>query len=321
VSCPTKEHLTFPSLPEPSWRGCCVSIGNFDGVHLGHAALVEALHAMAVRMSVPGIVLTFHPHPAEVVGAAPPRRLLPIEDRARMLRALGADGVWVLPFDMTLAQATPAAFASDLLGGVLAARGVVIGPDFRFGAARAGDSSLLGRLGHSLGFEVAQVPPVMVDGDRVSSSRIRTLLASGQVETAARLLGRHYRVKGTVVEGRRVGTRIGFPTANIRLFDDVLIPAHGVYVVHLRVGPSPAGCRPWEGVASVGVRPTLGQGLALSVEAHAFGIEGPLYGEVVTLEFLARLRDEKRFDSMASLAAAIREDVEKAKAYFAVGPA
>lgn len=303
------------SRPSPSWRNVCLTIGNFDGVHLGHQQLVHELRRMSQRKGTQGVALTFFPHPAEVLTAGRPQRLLPLEDRIRMLLSVGATGAWVLPFDRKLSSLSAERFVEDVLLSRSAISGLVVGPDFRFGANREGDSALLAWFGERKGFEVSVVPPLEVDGMRVSSSFIRRLLMEGKVADATRMLGRTYRVKGTVVRGKQVGTSLGFPTANLCLSDDVLVPANGIYVIRMRIGRTPSESIPLDGVANVGHRPTLDNG-PLQVEAHLFGIERPLYGEVVTLEFLERIRDERRFGTLEELRAAIRQDVERARRYF-----
>jgi len=303
--------------PSESWKGCCISIGNFDGVHLGHAELVNSLKEMSARHGTVGVVMTFYPHPAVVIRGKVPKRLLPIDDRVRMLLALGAGAVWVVPFHSGLARVSAGEFIEEILLKKLKISGIVVGPDFRFGANREGDSRLLAQYGERHRFDLKIVSPFLVDGLRVSSSELRRLLLEGKVEPAGALLGRNYRVKGTVVHGMKMGSRIGFPTANIRLSDDVLTPANGIYVIRLRIGGTPSESRPYDGVANIGTRPTLESDGAVSVEAHLFGIDRPLYGEAVTMEFLKRIRDETRFDSLEQLVAAIELDVRTAREYFA----
>lgn len=305
-------------VSRPEWRGCCLSIGNFDGVHLGHAALLSSLRPLADRHGARAVVLTFDPHPAQLVSDKPLLRLLPVEDRVRMLLTRGADAVWLARFDTALAQLTAEEFVRQILVERLGIRGLVVGPDFRFGAGRAGDCALLSRLAPGAGFELEAVSPVLVNGIRVSSSAIRTALAEGRVADAARLLGRPYRLKGTVRHGQRIGTRIGFPTANIAPSGEVLIPANGVYVIRARVGDDPASARPLDGVASVGTRPTFADAAGsapVTVEAHLFDVREELYDRAAAIEFLHRLRDERRFDSPEALVHQIRVDVAAAREF------
>ena len=311
----TLAKIVHGPTPSSAWRGCCISIGNFDGVHLGHMQLLHALGAMKKRFGCPGVVLTFHPHPAEVLSNKRPRRLLPIEDRARMLLARGADAVWIIPFSEEFGRQPADRFIREVLMEQLAVRGVVVGPDCRFGADRKGDSGLLKLHGEKVGFEVAVVPPLDVDGNRVSSTLVRNLLGEGSVEQAGKLLGRPYRTKGEVVRGMQVGTKLGFPTANLELGDDVLLPARGIYLIRVRLGERPGASPALAGVANVGTRPTVDDG-ALLVEAHLFDVDRPLYGEHVTLEFLKRVRDELRFDSLEELKEAIARDVRFARDWF-----
>lgn len=301
--------------PPESWRGCSVTIGNFDGVHLGHRELMASLDEMGRRLETRKVAMTFHPHPAELVGGKSPQRLLPVEDRIRMLLACGADGVWVVPFTHEFASLSPQQFIRLILLDKLGVTGVVVGPDFRFGAERAGDSDLLSAHGKSEGFEVVVVPPLEVDGLRISSSLIRSLLLEGRVQAVAGMLGRPYRIKGEVVRGLQLGSKIGFPTANIDLYEDVLTPGDGVYIIRLRLGPDAAGARPLEGVASIGTRPTF-DGATRAVEAHLFDVNRTLYGEITTMEFLRRIRSQEKFDSVDKLKARIAADVACARRFF-----
>jgi riboflavin kinase/FMN adenylyltransferase len=304
------------TVPHPSWAGCCVTLGNFDGLHLGHREILGSLRAMADRNHAPALAVTFHPHPAEVIAGKSPKRLMSIDDRVEALLANGADAVWVVPFSLEYAQVGAIEFVEETLLGALAIRGFVAGPDTRFGAGRRGDAELLGRYAAAHRFDLEVLEPFELDGKRISSSAIRTLLLEGQVQAAARMLGRPYRHKGTVVRGMRMGTQLGFPTANLALSPDLLIPARGIYVVQVRVRANgDDDVRRYEGVANVGVRPTVDDG-PLVVEAHLFGVNGELYGERISLEYLMRLRDEERFGSLEELKAAIARDVARAKAWF-----
>lgn len=302
--------------PDDAWRGCCISIGNFDGIHLGHLQLLDALRAMKERHGGPGVVVTFHPHPAEVLGHKKPQRLLPIDDRVRMLLANGADAVWVIPFSREFGQVPAGDFIARTLSQKLAVKGVVVGPDCRFGANREGDAGLLALHGARAGFEVEVVPPFELDGERISSTLVRRLLLEGKVERAGTLLGRPYRMKGEVVRGMQMGTRLGFPTANLCLAEELLLPAKGIYLIRVRLGDEPVSSPPLEGVANVGTRPTMDDGDIL-VEAHLFEVRRPLYGEQITIEFIKRLRDELKFDSLQALKEAIARDVRVARDWFA----
>lgn len=311
------EHvLVIGPKPESTWRGCCVTIGNFDGVHVGHRELIARLVAMTRRLKASvSLVLTFDPHPAVVLSSAKPLRLMPVRDRAKALFAYGVDAVWVVPFTREYSAMSAHKFVEKTLVEELRVRGVVVGPDSRFGAGRAGDVSLLESLGRTYGFEVEVIAPVLVDKERVSSSLVRALVAAGDVARAARFLGRRYRIKGKVVGGAGYGTRLGFPTANLSPEKDVMFPATGVYIVEARLGEAPESARPYQGVANVGTHPTLGEGEP-RIEAHLFGVSQPLYGNIVTIEFIDRIRDEKRFERVEELKAAIQHDIAVAKEYF-----
>ncbi len=299
------------------WRGCCLSLGNFDGVHLGHRALLESLAAMSRRRGTKGVVMTFHPHPAEVMGKKKPRRLLPLDDRIRLLLAMGADGVWVRPFDREVASMSADMFIEEHLLAGLEIQGMVVGPDCRFGAGRKGDGRMLARYAADGGFDLEELSPLEIDGDRVSSSLVRELLIQGKVQRAAMMLGRDYRVKGEVIHGVKMGRKLGFPTANLSLFEDVLTPAEGIYVIQLRIGADPEAATALKGVVSIGRRPTFESGGKVAVEAHLFDFSDSIYGETVTMEFLRHIRGQQRFDGVAALKEAIESDIRFARAHFA----
>ena len=298
------------------WRGCCLSMGNFDGVHLGHLSLLKSLAAMSRRHGTKGVAMTFHPHPAEVLGSKKPRRLLPIDDRLRLLLAQGADRVWVVPFTPGFAAITAPVLVERLLVAGLEVRGVVVGPDCRFGQGRRGDGALLARYAAKGSFELEVLSPLEIDGDRVSSSLVRELLLQGRVMRAAKMLGRDYRVKGEVIHGVKLGQKLGFPTANLSLFEDVLVPAEGIYVIRLRIGADPEAATAREGVVSIGTRPTFESAGEVAVEAHLFDFADSIYGEVVTMEFLKHIRNQQRFDTVDDLKKAIENDIRFAREYF-----
>lgn len=286
-----------------------VAIGNFDGVHLGHQALVRAAVADARAAASQAVVLTFVPHPARVVAPErAPRELLTLEQRAEILEGLGVDVVAVLRFDAAVAALSPADFVRSVLVGRLAAGAVIVGERFRFGHGRAGDVELLARLGPELGFRVHAVPAVLQEGAPVSSSRVREALAAGEVAHAARLLGRAPFVDGVVVRGDGRGRGLGVPTANLDPANEIL-PADGVYAARARF--EPARARPC--VVNVGRRPTFG-GVATVLEAHLLDFTGDLYGLRLRVAFAERLRGERRFDGPDALLAQIRSDIQAARA-------
>ncbi len=291
----------------PRWPDGAVALGNFDGVHLGHQELVRQLRERSAAERLPAVALTFDPHPLTVLAPArAPVPLTTLDERARLLRAAGLDGVVALPFTEELSQCPAEEFARRYLAEWLRARWVAVGDGFRFGRGRAGDAALLAREGEQLGFGVLVVPPVLEGGLPVSSTRVREALGSGAVEVAARLLGRPHRLRGHVVEGARRGRTLGFPTANL-VPPGVALPADGVYAgwVWLDADRRPA-------VVNVGRRPTFDHG-ELRLEAHVLDWAGDLYGRELELAFVARLRGEQRFEGPDALVAQIRRDLARAR--------
>ncbi len=289
----------------PPEGGAAVAVGVFDGVHRGHQAVLAGLRARAAELGgLPATVLTFDRHPLEVVAPErAPRLLTAPERKLELLGELGIDTVAVLTFDERARGLTPEEFAADVLVGGVGASLVVVGADFRFGKDRSGDVEELRDLGLGLGYYVEEVE-LLGDGAPVSSTRIRAAVAAGDLEAAARDLGRPFEVAGEVVEGDRRGAQIGFPTANLDVAPGLLIPGRGVYAAWADVG---GRTRP--AVVNVGIRPTFG-GEREVVEAHLLDFDGDLYGSAVRLRFVARLRDERRFDGMEELSAQIARDVE-----------
>jgi len=286
-----------------------VTIGNFDGVHLGHRALVERATAAAARRGARAIAVTFDPHPAAVLRPdAVPAALQSLEERVTLLRALGCDEVVVVPFDAAFAAQEPTEFVDRLLVERLAAELVVVGENFRFGRGAAGDVSLLEALGVQRGFAVDAVGLVDVGHGPVSSSALRALLAAGDLEAVSRGLGRAFRIEGEVVRGEGRGRTIGIPTANVAVPEGLALPGDGVYACWA----VSAGRTRAPAVVNIGWRPTFG-GTARTVEAHLLVDDGPdLYGQRLTLEFAARIRGEQRFEGPEALVAQIRADIDAA---------
>jgi riboflavin kinase/FMN adenylyltransferase len=286
-----------------------IAIGNFDGVHLGHQALV----AVARRAAAPGqpvAVLTFEPHPREVfdpVGA--PKRLMRVTDKAIALERLGVDQLRILNFDSALCRMSPDQFAREILAGCLGAAHIVVGEGFRYGAKRAGDIATLRASGNLLGFGVTEVPAVALNGLRVSSTEVRAAVASGDLSAAESLLGRPYSLAGRVGHGQQLGRDLGFPTANLRVHPRA-IAVNGIYAVQVLGLPNTPGRAP--AVASLGTRPTVG-GIEPLLEVHVFDFSGNLYGRRIEVEFIARLRDEERFDSLSALVAQMHADARRAR--------
>jgi riboflavin kinase/FMN adenylyltransferase len=305
-------HHRLDTLP-PSARGAVVAIGNFDGVHRGHRAVIAEARAQADALGAPLAAMTFEPHPrAFFAPATPPFRLTPAAAKARALAALGVEHLYVVAFDRAFAGKSAQAFVTEVLGRDLGAKCIVVGGDFHFGRGREGNLAFLEREAPVLGIRVAQVAPVCLDGGAISSRRIREHLATGELDEAATLLGRPWELEGTVVDGDKLGRTIGYPTANIDL-GDMLRPKIGIYAVEVRLGEG----EPWRGgVASLGYRPTV-QGRDLRFEVYVFDFDGDLYGRTLRVRPLAYLRDEVALDGMEALKRAIADDVVTARAVLA----
>ncbi|MDA1041640.1 MAG: bifunctional riboflavin kinase/FAD synthetase [Planctomycetota bacterium] len=287
---------------------CGVTVGNFDGVHLGHAEIIRRLVATARQRSMPAVALTFNPHPAAIVrpGQVPPP-LTTMARRAELLLALGLDAVLVQPADAALMALSAEQFFSDVLQRRLRGAALVEGADFRFGAARQGDIALLQSLCNAANVSLEVVPPVIVGEAAVSSSRIRELVATGRVDEAAALATAPYRLTGTVIEGAKRGGPLGFPTANLGGIA-TLLPAQGVYAGWATVD----GGRERH-PAAIHIGPNVSFGVdAVSVEAHLIGFRGDLYGRTLHVDFLTRLRDTRRFASLDELTAQLTADVARA---------
>lgn len=295
----------FPPDAGP-FAACAAAVGNFDGVHVGHAAIVDRLRAAAARHRVPAVVLTFDPHPASVLRPAEaPVPLTTPARRAELLLALGVDAVCVQPADALLMALEPEAFFAGILRGRMAAACLVEGRDFRFGARRRGDVAMLERLCAAAGVELDVVPPVVAGGEPVSSSRIRALVAAGRVAEASELLTGPYRLTGTVVVGARRGATLGFPTANLAGIA-TLLPALGVYAARVKVDGGVHAA-----AVHVGPNATFGE-TAVSVEVHLVGFRGDLYGRTLDVDFLDHVRDTRCFTSVDELKARLADDVATA---------
>ncbi|RZA26382.1 MAG: bifunctional riboflavin kinase/FAD synthetase [Lysobacteraceae bacterium] len=288
-------------------QGSVVCIGAFDGLHLGHRALVRHAVARARDLSLPAVALSFEPLPREYFSRElPPPRLTLARGKYQGLRALGVDGVGLLRFNDFLSAMSAEEFVRRLLVGRLHAREVWIGPDFRFGHRRGGDLALLRELGAGSGFVAGEIEPVQCQGERVSSTRIREALRSGDFTDAARLLGRPYSIAGRVVRGKQLGRTLGFPTANLRFPKTPALS--GIYATWVHG----VGERPRASVSSFGTRPTV-EGIEPLLEAHLFDFDGDLYGRHIEVEFVARLRDELKFPDLPSLTEQMQRDAENAR--------
>lgn len=291
-------------------------MGNFDGVHLGHRAVIEAARQAAnAPPGAPLGVVTFEPHPRQFFAPdAPPFRLMNAESRANRLARLGVQHLFELPFGPVLAGLSPEAFAREVLVAGLAVCHVTVGADFVFGKHRAGHVATLHDLGQQLGFGVTTVPLLGAEGHSFSSTAIRRALTEGRPREAERMLGHLHRIEGEVVHGDKRGRQFGWPTANMRM-DDLHLPRLGVYavVVDVLTGPDRLSC---QGVASLGVRPMFGRN-APNLEVHLFDFDGDLYGQHLSVGLVEFLRDEARFDSVQVLIDQIAADAEQARAVLA----
>jgi riboflavin kinase/FMN adenylyltransferase len=292
----------FPKpLPLP-----IMTIGNFDGVHLGHQAIFRTLRQRAHEVGGTSLVLTFDPHPLKVLAPERcPPLITPTAKKLAIIQDCRPDVVVCLPFTQELANLTPAAFVEDVLVGTIGVREIYVGYNFAFGKGRQGSIALLQELGHRYGFGVHIIEPIAVEGRVVSSSMIRQWIQQGGVDEAALLLGRLYSIAGAVVEGYQKGRELGFPTANVRSTDE-LIPGRGVYAVIVDWRE-----QRYEGVANIGFNPTFGR-TQLSLEIHLFDFSQQLYGEAVEVSFVKKIRDERAFPSVTDLVKQIGQDVETA---------
>ena len=305
---------------------CALTIGNFDGVHRGHQAMLALLVNEAKHRRVPSCVLTFEPHPRDLFAsrAVPPgqapARIGSLRDKLSELANCGIDQTVLLRFDERLAGLSPQAFIDSVLRQGLGARYVLVGDDFRFGARRSGDYAMLDAAGQAASFDVARMMSYEVRGLRVSSSAVRQALAEGDMATAASLLGRPYSISGHVVRGRQLGRTLGFRTLNLR-FDHARPAAQGIFVVEVHG----LGDHPLPGVASLGVRPTLEDAGRVLLEAHVFDWPKPLgleagYGRLLRVALLHKLHDELHYAGLDALTAGIARDTDQAKAWWAAHP-
>lgn len=303
----------FRTIPDRATTSTVLAIGNFDGLHLGHRALLDRLTAKARELALPAAVMTFEPHPRELfTPEQAPARLTSLREKLALIEACGVDRAYVCHFTPRLAALAADEFVERLLVRGLAVRHLIIGDDFRFGRGRGGDFATLQQAGVEHNFGVEAMHTVDVDGERVSSSRVREVLAEGDLEHAARLLGRPYNISGRVVHGDKIGRRIGWPTANIQL-KRKHVALTGVFAVTV----SGIDKRHLPGAASLGVRPTLGNGLKAVLEVHLLDFDREIYGEHLTVHFLHKMRDEMKFASLDALSAQIARDVDATRAYFA----
>jgi riboflavin kinase / FMN adenylyltransferase len=306
------EVLHFPDDARPSWLVHPVlALGNFDGLHRGHLKIVERVRRGAAEHGGTPMAMTFDPHPPRVVrpDKAPPL-LMTLDQRLDALHRAGMRAVAVVRFTRELSQWEPETFVRAVLVEWLRVSEVWVGANFLFGRERSGNFTLLRTLGQRYGFRAEKIDPVRYKEFVVSSTRIRRLVAEGRMDEAGALLGHAYTLAGTIVEGRRRGRELGFPTANLRS-ENELIPPHGVYATTLTVGGIVHAA-----ISNIGVNPTFGDGSAPTIETHVLHYDGELYGQHVQLAFVQRLRDERRFDDVDALRAQIEADCRRAERLF-----
>ena len=292
-------------------QGCVATIGNFDGVHLGHQVVLRQVKSRAQALGLPSVVIIFEPQPREFFAPeGAPARLSRFGEKVRLLQAQGVDRVLCLMFNTRLRTMSADQFIRELLVEKLNVSHFVVGDDFRFGCDRRGDYQLLQQAGERFGFEVEETATYELDGARVSSTRVRAALNGQDFALAARLLGRPYRVVGRVMHGQKLGRQLGAPTANVRMHR-FACPLRGVYVVDAILGQ-----RRCPGVCNVGMRPTV-QGRQPVLEVHLLDFNGDLYGELMQVEFLHFLREERRFDGLDALKAQIRADIDAGRQWLA----
>lgn len=306
-------HLDYPHLAADEFpRGAVLAIGTFDGVHLGHRQLFETAQRLAADLDCPAAVFTFVEHPRSILNPGAPVPLLtPWQEKEQRLREAGLSHCIATRFSQALSRLTPEAFVARVLGEALAVKGVVTGFNFRFGHQQAGTPEDLQRLGKAIGFPVEVVPPVRAEGGIVSSSRLRQLIEGGQVEEAQPLLGYAYTLTGQVVPGDQRGRTIGFPTANLALPADKLLPLLGVYACLAEVGSEQLPA-----VVNIGRRPTF-DGVKLLTEVHLLAGGRDLYGQTMTISLLKHLRPERAFPGAEALIAQIADDCEAARQFLA----
>ena len=307
--------LVCRDIPKRRIGPCALTIGNFDGVHLGHRALLSRLRAHADALGLPAVVLCFEPHPREFFAPdTAPARLCSLRRKLQLLAQTGIDYVIVQRFNHAFANLEAEDFIAGLLSS-LAPRHLIIGDDFRFGRGRHGDFAALLASGRQHAFAVESLSTLAIEGERASSSAVRERLLRGDIEQANDLLGEPFVVEGRVIGGDRIGRTIGFPTANIHLRQPSL-PLAGVFAVTVDGG----GLQQALGAASVGVRPTIGDKLALRLEVFVLDYSGELYGQRLRVRFWHKVRDEEKYGSLEALKAAIRKDCDDVRQYFAAHP-
>jgi riboflavin kinase/FMN adenylyltransferase len=292
-------------LPQPNLRRPVITIGTFDGVHLGHRLILNEVKRHAAAIGGESMVLTFEPHPRQVLQPEDTVQILtPLPDKLTLITEAGIQHIAVAPFTKEFSRLSAAAYVEDFLVGQFHPAAIVIGYDHHFGHDRGGNISLLNRYSATHHFDVHEIPAHMVRDAAISSSRIRSALQTGDVAGAAQMLGRPYAFRGTVVAGQQLGRTLGYPTANVQLLSGMqLIPAQGVYAVRVSVAGEDYGA-----MLSIGTRPTVNNDGKISIEAFLFDFSLDIYGQEVVVHFIRRMRDELKFDSLDALKEALRQD-------------
>lgn len=291
--------------------GCIATIGNFDGLHQGHQTLIQALIKWGKQLNLPTCVILFEPHPQEFFyGKKASARLMRLREKIKCLQFLAIDRILCLRFNERLAACSAEAFVKKILVDKLGIKGLIIGDDFRFGTGRQGDFTFLKKIGQEYGFKVFSMPTVLFKNERIGSSRVRNAVEQGDFKLAALLLNRPFRLSGRVIYGDQRGRLLGFPTANIGLHRQVL-PLQGVFIVNLYG----LAATPLAGIANCGKRPTV-KGLKNLLEVYLFDFDQNIYGRFIEIEFLKKIRNEEKFDSLVALKRQIAKDVAAAKNYF-----
>jgi riboflavin kinase / FMN adenylyltransferase len=302
----------FRGIPTSASGPIALTIGNFDGIHLGHQAMLARLIAAAHERNLPAAVMTFEPHPREFfTPERAPTRLTSLREKLEILREAGVDRVYICHFNHAFSKISAEDFVTQILHERLNVKWLLVGDDFSFGAKRSGDYKLLSDYAFKIGFSVVAMPSVEIDGQRVSSTSIREALEAGNLTLAEKYLGHPYSISGKVMHGDKIGRSIGFPTANVQMKHN-RPPVVGIFAVKLHVAEGSS----FAGAASLGTRPTVTSNGGLRLEVHLFDFSGSLYGRHVRVEFLLKLRDEAQYPDLETLKAQIARDVDNARAYF-----
>ena len=295
-------------------RGGIITIGNFDGVHLGHRRILETVAKRAREVSRPSLAIVFEPHPLAVLRPDhAPRRIQTLRQKEEVIETIGVETLLIIPFTRDFSLTEPEDFVRDFLADRLGASELYLGQHFAFGRGKRGDIALLKRMGPECGFTASGIEEVFFEGEPISSTRIRNALEHGDVARASAMLGRPYALDGIVSKGEKVGHRIGFPTINLAPEND-FYPADGVYVTQIQIRSFD---RRFGGVTNIGRRPTLYEDVKATIETHVFDFSANVYGEKVRLFFLERLREERKFPSIEALTEQIGRDIEAAQVYLA----